>query len=631
MKNLLKQIISIVLGILFFSNTNAQNTTKFSADISLGIPTTFFTITPDFTGIYQAGLRYSINKNWSISARYASKTFQSKTGNTPGLLSSTGGSASDVISYKNTFNDLGVNLQFNFANLLGISHSKFLPYATLGGSFQFWDLNTLYINGSSYKISNTSISTYGSRQMKIVQMGLGVRYYLNPSFDLNVSSEYNHVQSYFMDGAYADKKSDTYLNTSLGVSYKIGAKSSKNLADWELKNKVGEKNNDKKNPGKEYAYWSADLNVGLPYLTTPIGYTPTAMSGIGVRYSLNKFVSVQAAYNYGVLAGDQATDGTIRGILNSPLNFKSFNTSMSQVTLRGFFNLRRIFSEPILLREPENLNSWNYYAIFGGGFLYYSADVVYADNMKGNVTYNKGTNNFIYGAQARKHINSTWDFLAGIDYNYNQSYYIDGAGSKNELNTHFYINVGISYKFSTNKNKELVDWSYSKYLYPRKNNIEVAIDKIPVISLPKVVDTIKSVEPIKVVQPIKVIEPLKVIEPVKIVEQVKTIEPIKENEPVKVIEPTVIPINNDTIIAEPEFIYNIVVGCYSINKLYVAENFKKKINKKGFDAKIYLSKDSAYYRLITLTTEDETLALKMLRKSRKEIDHGAWLYLYNKQ
>ena len=83
--------------------------------------------------------------------------------------------------------------------------------------------------------------------------------------------------------------------------------------------------------------------------------------------------------------------------------------------------------------------------------------------------------------------------------------------------------------------------------------------------------------------------------------------------------------------SEPEFIYNVVVGCYSINKLKLAKRFKNKLNRNGFKANIYISKDSKYYRVITLTTEDEKLALKMLRKSRREIDHGSWLYLYNKQ
>jgi hypothetical protein len=75
----------------------------------------------------------------------------------------------------------------------------------------------------------------------------------------------------------------------------------------------------------------------------------------------------------------------------------------------------------------------------------------------------------------------------------------------------------------------------------------------------------------------------------------------------------------------------VVVGCYSINKLKTAIRFKNKINRIGFNAKIYLSKDSKYYRVITLTTEQENLALKMLRKSRREIDRSSWLYLYNKQ
>ncbi|MCF8430032.1 MAG: hypothetical protein K9G64_07855, partial [Bacteroidia bacterium] len=63
MKIFIKQITFIVLSILILQNINAQNSTKLSADLSLGIPVTFFTVNSDFTAIYQAGLRYSINKN----------------------------------------------------------------------------------------------------------------------------------------------------------------------------------------------------------------------------------------------------------------------------------------------------------------------------------------------------------------------------------------------------------------------------------------------------------------------------------------------------------------------------------------------------------------------------------------
>jgi len=88
----------------------------------------------------------------------------------------------------------------------------------------------------------------------------------------------------------------------------------------------------------------------------------------------------------------------------------------------------------------------------------------------------------------------------------------------------------------------------------------------------------------------------------------------------------------DTLqITDPEFMYNVVVGCYSINKLNIAKRFRNKINRRGFNSKIYLSKGSKYFRVITLTTEEENLALKMLRKSRRDIDRGSWLYLYNKQ
>jgi hypothetical protein len=160
---------------------------------------------------------------------------------------------------------------------------------------------------------------------------------------------------------------------------------------------------------------------------------------------------------------------------------------MNQLSVRAMFYLRKLNS------EPKSLNKWNYYAVVGAGYLFYTVNKTYANNSTSEVNYNSETQNIVVGAQARKHIISTWDFLAGVDFNYNQSKWLDGAANKHNLNHHLYINAGISYKFNTSNNRELIDWSSSSYKYS-KTAKDVDIEKIPVIEKPAVVNVPKVIE-----------------------------------------------------------------------------------------------------------------------------------------
>jgi hypothetical protein len=596
------------------ANLSAQKNVKWSADLSMGIPVTFFSINSDLTGIYQAGLRYSINKNWSVSGRFASKSFFAKTSNTPGVVSPDGIYAKDVLSYRNSFYDINGYVQYNLGGLLGLNKptTKFSPYATLGAGLQFWKLNTTYINGVQ-----TSMKEFGDKPMRNYQFGLGLRYYLNPSIDLVVSSEFNYVETYWMDGAFADKKLDTYLNNSFGISYKIGAKSNKNLIDWEFRNTESEDS-----PKKDYARWSADLNLGLPIMFTPIGYSPTVMGGLAARYSFSNFFSLQGAYHYGQFSGSHDVVNPPSGTVLDASYIKDFSNSMNQLTVRGLFNLRRLKS------EPESLNKWNYYAVVGGGYLFYSVNNNFANNTKNEIVYNEGTQNIVVGAQARKHLTSTWDFLAGVDFNYNQSKWLDGAANKDNLNHHLYINAGISYKFSTSNNRELIDWSSSNYKYTKASK-DVDIEKIPVIEKPAIVDVPKVVEqaPIDTVKaiietPIPVVQP-EVVIPVEV--------PVTKVEPkvIAPIEPIIL--ENKEAVTEPDGKYNVVVACYGLKHLDLAMKFRDTIRKKGFKSNVYRSIGSKYYRVMTTSTDDKGSALQILKKSKAQIDSESWFYLYNKQ
>jgi hypothetical protein len=616
MKNL--KIFLVCFGLLSLNQYSlAQKVARWSTDISLGVPITFFSVNSNFSGIYQGAVRYSINKNWSVSGRFSSKVFFGNTGNPPGIVSLDGVYAKDLVNYRNAFYDIGGYVHYNFGQLFGWNQatSKFSPFATFGAGLQFWKLRSSLIDGTS-----SSMKEFGTRPMRNYQVGLGVRYFLNPSFDLLLSSEYNYVETFWMDGAYADKKLDTYLNTSFGVSYKMGASASKNLADWGFKN-----TNESNEPAKNYTRWSADLNVGLPIMFSKVGYSPTVMAGIAGRYSISSFFSLQGNYHFGQFSGSQDIPTNAPGGKYDASFIKDYTNTMNQFTLRALFNLRRITS------DPESLKKWNYYAVVGGGYMFYNVKSTFANNTKDEFTYNKGTQNIVVGLQARKHINSTFDFISGVDFNYNESRWLDGAGNENGLNHHFYVNAGISYKFAATKNRELIDWAFANYNHSNVPK-DVAIDKIPVIDKPKVIDEPKVVVVDPKVEPI--VEPVITpkTEPVVTPKTEPVVTPKTEPEVAPKTEPSETEqFENKELVSEPDNMYNIVVGCYGLSHLDLAIKYRNAIRKKGFKANVYRSINSKLYRVMTTSTDDKLSALRILKRSKVEIDSHSWFYLYNKQ
>jgi hypothetical protein len=74
------------------------------------------------------------------------------------------------------------------------------------------------------------------------------------------------------------------------------------------------------------------------------------------------------------------------------------------------------------------------------------------------------------------------------------------------------------------------------------------------------------------------------------------------------------------------------VGCYSINKLAVAQYAQRSLVNKGFNPSLYRSSsNSRMLRLAIISTDNRVEAIKILRQARKEIEPGSWLYIYNAQ
>lgn len=594
-----------------------------------------FSVNSDLVGIYQAGIRYSLTKSWSISGSATYNSFQGKTGNSSGVVLGNYATTADLIRYKNEFYGLHGYVHYNLNNLLGLNGPKnrIMPYLTLGGGLLFHKLNNYYIDGK-----HTEYNDFVSKPFRNYQLGLGVKYYLSPALDIILSSEYNYVETYFMDGVSADKKLDSYLNNRIGLSYKFGASLENNLIDWTHKNLPKDNS-----PIKDYTRFSADLNLGLPYLFTPIGYSPTVMGGVGLRYSFNSLFSLQAAYNFGQFSGNHSVGSTIVGSELNPDNVKDFSTTMNQVSLRGLLNLRNFTS------EPDELRKWNYYGVVGLGYLFYSCDNTLANNKTTTFTYNNGTQNITLGLQARKHLNIKWDFLAGLDFNYNESKWIDGSADKASLNHFIYANAGISYKIANRNKRELIDWSNGKY-----NRIqgakEIEVEKIPVIEnkpkeTPKV-EEIKPIEKPKVEEP-KIEEPKKeepkveqpkIEEPKVVIPEPKKEEPkaqIKEEPKVvketpKVTKPVIA--ENTEEIVPPPYKYNVIVACYGLSHTKSAFMFRDKMRAKGYEANVY--RDGGKSRILkvaAISTDDKATATQVLRRAKKDIDPLSWMHLYNKQ
>ena len=647
MKKIITITLLLLLCLLSATESKAQKAKKLSADLSLGIPVTMFSINSEPVGIYQGGLRYSFSPSISISSRLTYNSFFAKTNNSSTLTPIDQPGANDVLRYKNEFIGINGYFQYNLTKVFGLDkkqNNKLIPYLTLGGGLLFYKMSGENTDGHVYKMAE-----YGSKPIRNYQAGLGVRYFLSPSFDAFASSEFNYIETYWMDGAGADKKGDNYLNTSLGLSYKIGATNYNNLIDWTHKNQPKQ---DEGTP-KDYIRWSADAHLGLPFLFNPIGHNITGMGGLGIRFSASRMVSFQLAYNYGRLSGEQSTSDPLASKIK-PEGVKEFSNSLNQIAVKLFVNLRRIGT------EPSELNKWNYYGIVGIGTLLYANDMKYADNSTNTFDYYKGTQNVILGFQARKYINKNFDFLTGIDFNYNGSKWLDGAGDKASLNHHIYANAGISYKIANRNKRELIDWSNGKY-----NRIqgakEIEIEKIPVIeSKPKESPKVEEIKPIekpkiedpkiedpKIEQPKKEepkIEQPKVEIPKTEVPKVVIPEPKKEEpkaqikeEPKVVVKETpkatkpAIAENTEEIVPPP-YKYNVIGACYGLSHAKSAFIFRDKMRLKGFEANVYKDAgNSKILKVATISTDDKATATQILRRAKKEIDPLSWMHLYNKQ
>ncbi|MFN4081995.1 MAG: hypothetical protein ACK4K9_00025 [Bacteroidia bacterium] len=600
-------------------------------------------------GIYTGNVRYSLNSSWSFEAKFTTNNFfNNNTGNafdpnatlTDGFYKS-----NELLSYNTALRGLHGIAYYNLGKLLGIENNptnNWAPYINFGGGLQWFKLSSLAIDGKFAKMEK-----FFNVPWRDYQLGLGTKYFINSNLDLNLGVEYHYVETYYLDMAGADQKLDNFINFYLGAQYKFGSKPWRNTPEWKFK--------DMEYQGEDESYytkWSADANVGMPVMFSPVGYKFTGMFGLGARHSFSKSFALGAYYNYGALGASQNVSlpsGT--PITFKPQEVKKAVSYINQFSLRGFINI------PNLRNAPEVRPNWNHYAVIGFGMILANSDVEYANGISNSYKIGTGNDRIIrtplLGYQARKYINKNIDWSMGVDYSRNESRWLDGGHNKTTNNGHLYFYSGIAYKFgNSDGNRENIDWSYKGYT-GQKRERQIPMKEVPLAKeQPKEESRVVEIptEPIKeapkeekpvVVEPIVPTQEKVVVQvqpPVKqetlpiqqpVVE--KKDEPKTKPRPIIVDKPKAEPNEGDEV-TTPPMIYNVIVACYTTNNVNSAIRFKKELEGKGYKPSLYRSNPvSKIIRVSILSTDNRAEAFAEWRKARKEIEPTSWIHLYNKQ
>lgn len=99
------------------------------------------------------------------------------------------------------------------------------PYLVVGAGYMYPDIEVNRVDGQfkNYKNNVRFIAN---------NFGLDFKYFISNRFDLSFGAEYKLVQTYYLDGAYSDKKLDGMTNAYVGISYNIGASADRKHLEW---------------------------------------------------------------------------------------------------------------------------------------------------------------------------------------------------------------------------------------------------------------------------------------------------------------------------------------------------------------------------------------------------------------
>ncbi len=214
-------IIIMLLTIPYSSNGQYQpskNAAQLNFGLSGGITQYYGDLNSSITGVGEFGTRFTFESLYSFKLNLRGGQLK--------------GDKSDAGGFENDYFQTGLNFGFNFSKFTRMYRSipklNLIPY--IGAAAVFND---------SKKISEGENSNF-LKEYKgtnvIYPVGLNIKYYLSPYFDLKLDANFHitttdKLDSYFVD--YNTNQANDYFGTvTLGISYKLLTKDQKDHTDW---------------------------------------------------------------------------------------------------------------------------------------------------------------------------------------------------------------------------------------------------------------------------------------------------------------------------------------------------------------------------------------------------------------
>ncbi len=196
------------------------------------------------------------------------------------------------------------------------------------------------------------------------------------------------------------------------------------------------------------ARWSIGLHGGSNYSVMSIPGSFTFFGGGGIRYAVNKHLSLEGLYDIGELKGEQTVSNFVGQDI--PSDFASFHTKYAMYSGNLLFNLSPFF------KLRSKLYRFNPYFILGGSQM--SSDVVAELADKRTRVYNELFYTGYAGLQFSYFINAKMDVNIRSIYCYTQTLYLDGIWRDQNFDGFISTSIGINYHIGASNQKMHIDW-----------------------------------------------------------------------------------------------------------------------------------------------------------------------------
>lgn len=230
MLNLFKLKITLpILLIMLSLQAFCQYTyTRYSLDISGGASFPRTSIAGSVSGYTELGFKATLSRFLSLRASGGTGVVHGSQ-NVSGMTGIPE-SVSNYTKFNTSYYYITGSAHLNLERLLhlrnhGRKFHRLNPFLVVGSGYMFPDIKVNRFDGrfQNYK-KDVRFITHN--------FGLDFKYFLSNRFDLSVGGEYRIVQTYYLDGAYTDKKLDGLINAYIGLSYNIGASADRKHMEW---------------------------------------------------------------------------------------------------------------------------------------------------------------------------------------------------------------------------------------------------------------------------------------------------------------------------------------------------------------------------------------------------------------